>query len=320
MRSSTPPTHLINLKEQIYCFEICGNDFAHYLIGIAVTKKVVLALLKFPEETETESFEYLPTKEIYHESRCHAIAFSPSTSLACLPKVVMFCTAGADFILRIFRSDLQNSDTVQELKGHTNYVNDLAWEPEGEFLASVSDDHSCRIWSSINNFESVTTFCLNSAGMSVKWHPEEPSKVLVAEKNGIIHLYNAKSQQVILSLESPKTPLMSADWSLHNRMYVAALCGGDIITWDLRRTCRPADIKQIHEDGGRIVKISPNTDQVTASVGRPDITLKVLTAKSQIPLIESTLKLYGGLAWHSRLPYVAAAFDRKLCFWKVQTK
>lgn len=71
--------------------------------------------------------------------------------------------------------------------------------------------------------------------MSVKWHPEEPYKVMVAEKKGVIHLYNVRSQQAIMSVESPKFPLMSADWAMNNRLFIIALAGGNIVTWDLRR-------------------------------------------------------------------------------------
>lgn len=320
MRTSTPPTHLIRFSDQIYCFEICGNDFAYNLICVATDKKLTLGLIKFPDESEADIFEWERLKDIYHESRCHSLSFAPETSLVVVSKQVTFCAAGADFLLRIFRTDLQNADTVQALKGHTNYVNDVAWNNEGNLLASVSDDHSCKVWTSETNYESVTTFCLSSAGMSVRWHPEEPFKVMVAEKKGLIHLYNVRSQQAIMSVESPKNPLMSADWAVNNRMFITALAGGDIITWDLRKPCSPSNIKQVHEDGGRVVRFSPNSESVLSSIGRPDITLKVFTAKSQVPLIEAPLKLFGGMAWHHRLPYIGAAHDRKLCFWKVQTK
>lgn len=114
---------------------------------------------------------------------------------------------------------------------------------------------------------------------------------------------------------------MSADWAYSNRLFVTALAGGDIVTWDLSRPFIPVDVKQVHEDGGRIVRFSPGSAEIAmASVGRPDHTLKVFVAKSTVPLIEATLKTFGGLAWHHRLPYISAASDRKLCFWKVQIK
>lgn len=38
-----------------------------------------------------------------------------------------------------------------------------------------------------------------------------------------------------MSMESPKIPLMYADWSSQNRFHVCAIGGGDIIIWDIRR-------------------------------------------------------------------------------------
>jgi nuclear pore complex protein Nup37 len=74
--------------------------------------------------------------------------------------------------------------------------------------------------------------------MSVKWHPLEAGKLLVAEKNGLIHLYNARTQQAILSLETSKNPLMYADWSLSNSAFVCAIAAGEITIWDLKKRPR----------------------------------------------------------------------------------
>lgn len=238
-----------------------------------------------------------------------------------MPKTVVFCAAGSDYTLRIFRSDLQSSDSVQSLNGHFNYINDVSWSTHTEYLASVSDDQSCRIWSAASNYSTAVKFCLSSAGIAVKWHPEESSKVLVAEKKGIIRLYNVRSQQSIMSVECPRMPLTSADWSLSNCHMITALAAGEIFTWDLlRRPFSPTDVKQVHEDGGLQLRFSPNSEHVIASVGRPEITLKVHTTNSNVPLIESSLKLFSGMAWHHRLPYVAVASDQCVHFWKIQCK
>lgn len=281
-------------------------------------------------------------KDLYHESRCVSLCFAPETSLAVVPKSVIFCAAGSDFRLRIFRTDLQNCDTVQILNGrrvcefpsvlkfniyifpiiylgHSNYINEVIWDCNGEFLASVGDDNTCRIWDTKSNFENTITFHLLSAGMSVKCHPEEPRKVIVAEKRGVIHLYNIQTQAAIISVEAQKSPVKSVDWCPLNRMCITALVAGDIVSWDLRRPI-PIDIKQVHEDGGQIVRIAPNAETVVASVGRPDVTVKVFTGKSRIPLVDAMLKLYSGLSWHHRLPYIGVATDRKLCLWKLQIK
>jgi WD40 repeat protein len=71
-----------------------------------------------------------------------------------------------------------------------------------------------------------------------------------------------------------------------------------------------------------VVKFSPHNENVLASIGRPKQTLKVFHAKSQIPILENSLLLYGGLSWHFSLgmAYVAAGQDRKLSFWKILNK
>ncbi|XP_022216255.2 nucleoporin Nup37 [Drosophila obscura] len=322
MRTVTGPDHTIDLNESIQCYEICANDFAYNLIAVALEKRICLLVVGLPEESCEFLWHHLQDLELAErDARCvNSIAFSPDTSLNSTPNNVTFCAAlGRDMM--IFRTDVNQYNTVDTLRGHTDYVNDISWVCEGEFLASVSDDFTCRFWSTAAVAENVITFCLSSAGMSIKSHPEDSEKVLVAEKRGIIHLYNVRQKQTVLSVESPKFPLMSADWAQSNRLFVSALAGGDVITWDLNRPFVPADVKQIHEDGGRVVRFAPgSSDMILASIGRPGLTLKVFAAKSTVPLLETDLKTYAGLAWHQRLPYISAASDRKLLFWKVQMK
>jgi nuclear pore complex protein Nup37 len=73
------------------------------------------------------------------------------------------------------------------------------------------------------------------AGMSVCWHTMEPGKLLVAEKSGLLQLFNTLTQQPIISLDSGTTPLMSAHWAPSNSLFISALAGGEMIVWDISR-------------------------------------------------------------------------------------
>lgn len=279
--SLTPPTFVIPLNKQIYCFEISPYDASSNLFVAALQTKIVLGLfqlpvsvffnscvlltmtqikktesssrksnlfvqkkmgqflfnriffLSFQEDNTNEEFSWERLRELDQDTRSHAIAIAPDTSLGMLPKLVKFCTAGADFVVRIFRSNLDDSDTVQEVNRHTSYVNDVAWESSGRFLASVSDDHSCQIRSQHDDFKSEIVFRLKSPGVVVRWHPESPEKVLVAEKRGTIHIYNIESRQIVHSIETNKSPLMGADWN-RNPFLVTALAAGEASVFDLR--------------------------------------------------------------------------------------
>ncbi|XP_017052323.1 nucleoporin Nup37 [Drosophila ficusphila] len=318
MRPGTEPDHTIQLSEAIYCYEICTNDFAYNLIAVALKKSLSLILVGLPEESGEFGYNHLQDLDIGDKDHrsVSALAFSPDTSLNCTPNNVMLCAAQGN-LLSIMRTDLGQFNTVQLLRGHGDYVNDVSWVCEGELLASVSDDFTCRFWTITGAGENVITFGLSSAGMSIKSHPDDPHKVLVAEKRGIIHLYNVRSKQTVISVESPKFPLMSADWAQSNKLFITSLAGGDVITWDLNRPFVPADVKQVHEDCGRVVRFAPGSSEMVIAmiIG---LTLKVFAAKSTVPLLEASLKTFGGMAWHQRLPYISAVSDRKLLFWKVQ--
>nr|CAD7446543.1 unnamed protein product [Timema bartmani] len=91
--------------------------------------------------------EYLELEKFSQKHRTLAIAWSPETSLNVFPKTVAFCSAASDHKLRLYNSDLAVNSTVQELRGHTDYINAVAYDPYGEYVVSTSDDHTCRVWS-----------------------------------------------------------------------------------------------------------------------------------------------------------------------------
>ncbi|KAL9702714.1 hypothetical protein quinque_006232 [Culex quinquefasciatus] len=223
--NSSPPTHTVSFPDKIVAFELSSYEWSQNLLCVALPDKLMLGLIRFPEETDSECLEWNQLKEVHHETRCHAVAFAPETSLAVLPKVVTLCTAGADFNLRIFNSDLEDDNTVQLLQGHRSYVNQVSWDHDGEYLASCGDDHMCIMWKRREDYGKGPTFFFGSAVVSAKWHPDESGKVLIAEKSGIVHLYNVDSKLAILSVESSKNPLNYADWALNNSAFVVALAG-----------------------------------------------------------------------------------------------
>ena len=69
--------------------------------------------------------------------------------------------------------------------------------------------------------------------MSVSWHRQEPSKLIIAEKCGVMLVYNVETQRAILSLDAAQSPLMAADWSPSNCSRVGCVAGGDLVIRDV---------------------------------------------------------------------------------------
>uniref|UniRef100_A0A5F8AU40 Nucleoporin 37 n=1 Tax=Macaca mulatta TaxID=9544 RepID=A0A5F8AU40_MACMU len=155
------------------------NGDSGNLIAYGGNNYVVIGTCTFQEEeADVEGIQYKTLRTFHHGVRVDGIAWSPETRLDSLPPVIKFCTSAADMKIRLFTSDLQDKNEYKVLEGHTDFINGLVFDPkEGQEIASVSDDHTCRIW----NLEGVQTahFVLHSPGMSVCWHPEETFKVIV---------------------------------------------------------------------------------------------------------------------------------------------
>ena len=71
-------------------------------------------------------------------------AFSGVTATAFSPNSDRFVTGHADGMIYLWDS---KGRQIQSLSGHTGWIWDVCWTPNGEFIVSVSEDHSLRVWS-----------------------------------------------------------------------------------------------------------------------------------------------------------------------------
>lgn len=82
---------------------------------------------------------YLP-KDFHHADPEMILGIS---SVACSPCGNYIAAAGEKKI-KIW--EIKSRDCVQNLKGHTAFINEIAYSPCGNFLASASNDNSIKIW------------------------------------------------------------------------------------------------------------------------------------------------------------------------------
>ncbi|XP_028672346.1 LOW QUALITY PROTEIN: nucleoporin Nup37 [Erpetoichthys calabaricus] len=288
------------------------------LLAYGGNQYVAVGTCTFQEEDADVDGVEFTTCRIFHQGvRVDCIAWSPESKLDVIPRRIRFCTAAADRNIRIFTSDLQEKHEIKVVEGHSDYINQLVFEPrEGHQIASVSDDLTCRIWDLDGKQE--TSFLLHSPGMSVCWHLEDAFKLMVAEKNGLVRFYDLLTQQAILSLDCGQTPLMSADWCFGNTIKVGAVAGNDWVIWDITRSSYPQEKRPAHVDCARSFRWSKANENLFATTGYPG------KLKSQLlvhhlghpqPVMIGYASVGAGLSWHRTLPLCVIGGDRKLFFW-----
>ncbi|XP_063111529.1 nucleoporin Nup37 isoform X1 [Cavia porcellus] len=343
------PAYTVDCEDFVHVVEF--NPFesgdSGNLIAYGGNNYVVIGICTFQEEeADIDGIQYKTLRTFHHGVRLDGLAWSPETRLDSLPPIInfacrsshccrlfshggwrinrspgfgslRFCTSASDLKIRLFTSDLQDKNEYKVLEGHSDFINSLAFDPkEGQEIASVSDDHTCRIW----NLEGTQTahFVLHSPGMSVCWHPEENFKLMVAEKNGTIRFYDLVTHQAILSLESEQIPLMSAHWCLKNTFKVGAVAGTDWLIWDITRSSYPQETRPVHTDRACVFRWSAISESLFATMGYPG----KMTSQFQIhhlghpqPILAGSVAVGSGLSWHRTLPLCVMGGDRKLSFW-----
>jgi len=308
------PLYRIPLSSNVFCTEFSPFEWSASLLAIGFQSSLTVGQVWLPEEGDRPDFQFTVLQEIHHDTRVQAIAWSPKTSLTVAPKTVQFATSGTDHKLRLFSSDLKEVN-VCVLRGHTDYINSIVFEPEtGDQVVTGSDDHTAKLW---ENGDCVSTLHFKSPVMSVAWHQEDLGKILIGQKSGIISLFNSSSLQPILSLDCGMSPLMATDWSHSNSLLLAAAVSMDLVLFDLSRPSLATMRRAVHSEGARYVRCSRANDTLIATSGRPGNCLKVSHAKSSQALVSTQQAVVGGLSWHLRLPYLAVGNDREVSLYKI---
>lgn len=315
-------TSTIEFKDEILRFELSPFEWSQNLVCIGFTNKIAVVRLKFQEDDEDieDGLEHTILKEFHHDVKVHALAWSPETCLDVMPKCVSFASADADYKVRLFTSDLSTNHDIEVLTGHTDYVNCITFDVEGKLLFSGSDDNSMKIWGIKEDCKCIGSLNFNSPVMSISSHRDHPDRVLVGVMRGVVHLVSLQVRRSLKSFPTDSSPLQMADWAPCNSKSVAALSNGELIHWDIAKTSWPSDIRLAYTICGQYLRFCPSSDLYVAIFGQPDHTLKVFNTNSSKPLLTASLESSSWISWHFRLPYISAASDRKLCFWKVSTK
>lgn len=310
--------YVINVNGVVSAVEFSPYGWFGSLLAIGTSSNVVIVSCKFQEDDPTiEEMDYEEIRKFHHGNYVSGITWSPQTTLLQIPNVLRFATISGDKKLRIFHSDLKTTDTIQTLEGHTDYINYACFEPQsGEEIASVSDDHTCRIWNTDGTLKAK--FSLNSPGMFVSWHPDEsPEKLLVAEKKGVIRFYNVLKQQPMMSFDSNAIPLMSADWCLSNSLRVGCVAASDLLIWNVSISSQPIECRPAHNGSALCFRFSRINQNIMATRGRPGNEIKVMNSKLNQALLTENIPAGQGLSWHFKLPVLAAGGDGKVHLWKI---
>lgn len=175
-----------------------------------------------------ESLRFSHVSNFAMSGRVTCLAFSPQSSADERSCKIALGAACSDHSVQ-YRAANENDTNQLTLLGHLDYVNSIAFASthgqtptsgaqdaatiDGAHLASTSDDHTIYLWN-LERGEAVRVLPLKSAGMSVKFHREEPFLMMAAEASGDLSIFDVRAPaSVAYSLYTPHSALLDADWN-----------------------------------------------------------------------------------------------------------
>lgn len=220
------PTYEIDLSEKIICFESSLPSIHGESILIIAFKRRILILAFDIGSSEELCFEYRKIKEIA-ESETKILKLC--TQVIARNIVFASCT---NCTINVFSANETEVSCLTKIDAHSNYINSIDFSDE--YIASGSDDHTCKIFSVKDNYEQHSVLHFSSSVTHVKFNSEEPNKLLISVKNGNLFIYCLKLKQSLYSFYT-HTPLMWFDWSIKNPCIVAALAYDQIFYFDISK-------------------------------------------------------------------------------------
>ncbi len=158
---------------------------------------------------------------------------------------------------KVFNKDV--ASTIQmphTLKGHKDWVNSVAFSPDGNLIASGSEDNSIKLWNAKTG-KSLRTLKKNwwqrgnnSAILSVAFSPDGHTLASGSEDN-TIKLWNVKTGKVQKTFEGEDWWVNSITFSPDGRTFASE--GDKVKLWDIA-----ANKPLFNLDGIRVVAFSPN--------------------------------------------------------------
>ncbi|XP_045599522.1 nucleoporin Nup37 [Procambarus clarkii] len=316
MEVNVDPAISISTRSQVLCVEFSPFEWSRALLAVGLPTSVAVYSFKFKEEGDDSNEECEQVWEWHVSSQPVSMAWSPSSTLRAASCCLQLAVASADNKVMQLSSDLGETNTVQDILSHSDFVNSVTYNGDsGTFVASTGDDLTARVWESSSQMQ-IAKFLLTSPGMVVCFHPEDPDLLLVAEKKGVLRVYSVNSGCSTLFLRCPG-PLLSADWSIPDPAYIVAAGAKGLTVWNVSSLQPHSDAVEVG-GGERVlsVQVCRSTPGLVATHASPHVVRVTHLHSNKVP-IAAHLKVVGGMSWHQNLPYLSVGSDRKILIWKI---
>lgn len=197
-----------------------------------------------------------------HRRAVSSISIAPSR----VTSRTICASASADGTVKLWNCATEekgNLTCISTFIGHSRGINEVSWSPSSGYVATASDDKTCRLWDAatgeaVVEFRGHSNFCF-----SVKFNP--PANLLATGSfDETVKLWDVRTGDCISTIPAHSDPVTSVDFNRDGTCIVSGSHDGLVRIWDtatgecLKTTYAPSNPPVSH------VQYSPNGKYVLA--------------------------------------------------------
>jgi len=141
----------------------------------------------------------------------------------------------------------KKGQSIERLKGHTNWVNDVAFSPDSQTIISGSGDKTVKLWQ-IYGKKLLQTFEAGDAVWSVAFSPDGQS-IAASSGKGVINLWKVSDGSLLSTWTDGDKPIYKIAFSRDGKILAGTLSDWTVKLWKV-------------SDGSTLVILAGHNDEI----------------------------------------------------------
>ncbi|BAY37882.1 serine/threonine protein kinase with WD-40 repeats [Nostoc sp. NIES-2111] len=234
--------------------------------------------------------------------------------------IVLLALGGIRYLYTFPQPVSQSSDSTQPytLKGHSSDVNSVAFSPDGQFLASGSDDKTIKVWN-LRTREKIHTFKGHSGWIWAVAIAPDGKTLASAGADKTIKLWNLTTGEQIRHFQGHSQGVASIAFSPDGKTLASGSLDKTIKLWDL---ATGKEVRTLTGNGSEVASIAFSPDGKTLASGSWDKTIKVwnLATSKEIRTLKGHSDLVISVAFSPDGKMLASGSkDKTIRLWNLAT-